>query len=119
LSAADLKRRREQLAEWWNGSKLADGQSFWNEWLYQLMTRELPWRRMGISPWMQATLFTNSRVMIEGTKRSDNNFVVPKKEWVRDGLEAYLTLQTRPLPEKSLDFHRYRLMRMIRKLMDA
>lgn len=55
--------------------------------------------------------------MIVGTKQvRDHFFVVDKTEWLRDGLEAFLTLQTRPLPMTDLDHHRYRLVRLVRKL---
>jgi hypothetical protein len=116
LKAAQLQKRQDQLTQWWNGGPLDEGESFWNKWLHRLMTVEVPWRRMGISPWLQATLFTDARVMIAGTKQSRDHFVAPKTTWLRDGLEAFITLQTRPVPATDLDYHRYRLVRLVRKL---
>lgn len=117
LSPSKLERHRDQLARWWESpAKLEEGDSFWNAWVHRLMVQELPWRRLGISPWLQATLFTQPRVMIEGTKQSRDNFVVPKTVWLRDGLEALITLQTRPLPDTDLEYHKYRLVRLVRKL---
>lgn len=116
LKAAQLRRRQDQLTLWWNGGALEEGESFWNKWLHRLITLEVSWRRMGISPWLQATLFTDSKVMIAGTKQARDHFVVAKTNWLRDGLEAFITLQTRPMPTTDLDYHRYRLARLVRKL---
>ncbi len=118
LTVAQLKARRGQLSRWMDGTKaLEDGPGFWNVWLHRLMMVEVPWRRMGISPWLQATLFTESRVMLAGTKQTrEHFFVINKTNWLRDGLEAFLTLQTRPLPNTDLDYHRYRLVRLVRRL---
>ena len=117
LSSRELEKRRDQLAEWFEGTHaLRDGDSFWNRWLHRLLAVEIPWRRLGVSPWLQKTLFSESTVMVASTKAARGNFVAAREAWVRDGLEAFVTLSTRPLPETDLDFHRYRLARIVRKL---
>jgi hypothetical protein len=118
LSQLQLATRQGQLSRWAEGAgALEDGPAFWNLWLHRLITLEVPWRRLGVSPWLQQSIFSQSHVMIVGTKQArDHYFVVDKTGWLRDGLEAFLTLQTRPLPVTDLEHHRYRLVRLVRKL---
>src|SRR5437660_221742 len=75
-----LVGKRSELSVWPKTKKLKEG-DYWNQLLFDIV-RDLPWRDLGVDPWLQQRLFTGNTVILEGTSRvSRRHFVVPCEPW--------------------------------------
>jgi hypothetical protein len=95
LSPAKLEQLRTELKQWQEGqNELKD--TAWSDRLMKLLD-DLPWRRLGIDPWVRSKLFTKDLVMLEGRKQVRSyHFVIPRKPWVKQGLDAWLVMTNQP-----------------------
>lgn len=114
LSQRRLQERRAEIRRWSDGEPLIDS-DFWHVVLGRLML-SMRWTRICVSPYFRAKLFSTSRIVLEGTRKSrGNSFVLPRARWLSDGLAALLVLRSQD-PQEELDFHRYRTTRALRRL---
>jgi hypothetical protein len=116
VSDPELAKRRPELQNWLKGGRLEQG-DYWSAHLREAM-KQLPWRRLGIDQWLQQRLFTEALVTLEGAvKPTAMHFVVRREPWVQVGLDSYLVLRAKALPQgESEDFHYQNVARMLRKL---
>ena len=89
------RNKREQmrldLAKWVQGKGLENA-SQWNG-LLHLLVDSLDKRSTGVAPFLFDKIITQEMVKLHGsTSGSRDYLVIPPEEWVRVGLESYLTL---------------------------
>ncbi|MCA9713726.1 MAG: hypothetical protein KC468_03415 [Myxococcales bacterium] len=112
VSRPQMDKLRLELKGWFAGGKVRDEKK-WSQLLVEILDT-LPWRSLGVPHWLQGKLFTDSTVMLEGTRRASvRHFVVPRCEWVREGLDGWLALRTQTGDE--VEFHRRRVARFLRR----
>jgi hypothetical protein len=82
--------------------------------------RSLDPRRLGADRRMFEQVFTASNTKIAGTGQTGStHFVVPRENWLLDGLEAYARLRIDDdLTGEQVEYHRGRLARLSRRLED-
>jgi hypothetical protein len=116
VKRGELETAQHQLRNWVKGGAIANPSS-WNKLLYELI-RGLDPRRLGVSPYLFDRIVTGEMVKLEGsTTGSKNYLVVGAESWVRDGLEAYLSLRLdRSMSRGDAAFHRRNLAVMMRRL---
>ncbi|GEM_PF-1134793 len=112
---AEFAQRSAELKNWQEMGRLDDGQ-WWDARAYELV-ESLPWRRLGISAYLQEKLFTQQTVALSGSGRTDSrHFVIPSESWVRDGLESHIQLRVAGDTVQDAEFHRRRVARFLRRL---
>jgi DNA-binding transcriptional ArsR family regulator len=117
VNAQQFQKRSDQLAAWIREEKLED-QGFWSEQVAVIL-EDLPWRTLGLDPYLEGKLFTKETVMLEGARKPTlKHFVLPRERWVRLGLESFLALRTRgeELTEADREGYRRTYARLLRKL---
>ncbi len=116
LNKSELELLREQIRAWSAGGALENG-SRWNEILYALVEKIDP-RPLGVPTPLFRRLITREMVKLEGTTtRSLDYFVLPAEPWVRNGLEAYVSLkQDLGMTLADADYNRRKLATMMRRL---
>lgn len=83
----------------------------WNEVVFDVM-RGLDVRRLGVDPWTYAKVFTAETPKIAGAGGiSQRNMVIPRTEWLKQGLKAYVSLKTdnADLTVEEIEYARRRL----------
>jgi hypothetical protein len=115
-STTDLEILREQIRTWSLSGSIENG-SKWNDILYLLVERLDP-RSVGVTPPLFQRLFTREMVKLQGTTtRSLNYFILPAETWVRNGLEAFVSLrQDVGMSLADAEYHRRNLAAMMRRL---
>lgn len=113
VSRTQMDKLRAELKGWFEGARVREDKH-WSLLLMEVLDT-LPWRSLGVPHWLQQRLFTDSTVMLEGTRRSSvRHFVVPRADWVREGLDGWLALRTQSGEE--VEYHRRRVARFLRRL---
>lgn len=118
-SKASMSRLRTEVDAWGNGENVGNSKR-WSKMLVEILDA-LPWTSMGVPYWLRTRLFTDSTVVLEGTRRgSVRHFVIPREKWVSAGLDAWLTLRTgdQDLNAEEREFARRRTARFLRRLRD-
>lgn len=118
-SAGELRRRQGQIRQWKDLGRLEDP-TFWQDALVAIM-QQVPRARFGIPKGLWDSLFTSATVRLEGVSKPDvRHFVLPKADWVIDGLDAYVGLRTgEELPPAQEEYYRRRYARLLRRLGEA
>lgn len=83
----------------------------WNEVVFDVM-RGLDVRRLGVDPWTYAKVFTAETPKIAGAGGiNQRNMVIPRTEWLKQGLKAYVSLKTdnADLTAEEIEYARRRL----------
>lgn len=117
VNAQQFQKRSDQLAAWIGGEKLED-QGFWSDQVAVIL-EDLPWRTLGLDPYLEDKLFTKETVMLERARKPTlKHFVLPCERWVRLGLESFLALRMRgeELTEVDREGYRRTYVRLLRKL---
>jgi hypothetical protein len=116
IPKTELEKLNASIIDARDGGPIRDA-AIWNAVLFDLVQKLDP-RALGFDRWTWSTLFTSSTVMIEGAGQvRAASFVVPRKPWVYDGLEAHASLRgSGPLDEVTKEYHRRRLAFMLRRL---
>jgi hypothetical protein len=112
-SRSDLDKLRADLSKWKSGAPPEHG-SKWNEFLSEVL-QSADLRRFGISPELRAQALTANRIKLEGSTGGDKDrFLVPRKEWVVDGLDAFLALRLDKAGDSTKREYQSRLARLAR-----
>lgn len=113
---SELEQLREEIRDWIATSKLGQGNK-WNDILYA-MVKEIDPRAIGVPAPLFAKLVTSDKVKLQGTTtRPLDYFVLPAEPWVRNGLEAFISLrQDTGNTLEDVEFHRRNLAAMMRLL---
>ena len=116
VSRNSMDRMRVELSRWAEGGAVKDP-TYWSRLLIEILD-VLPWRSQRIPFWVQSRLFTENTVMLAGTRReSIRHFVIPREDWVKDGLDAWLVLASKAEEGREKpEFHRRRVARFLRRL---
>lgn len=116
LSKTELEVMREQIRSWTANNAIENG-SKWNEILYAL-TEQIDPRAIGVTQPLFERLVTRDMVKLQGTTtRSLDYFVLPADAWVRNGLEAFVSLkQDTGMTLADADYNRRHLATMMRRL---
>jgi hypothetical protein len=113
VSRTQMDKLRAELKGWFEGGKVRDDKQ-WSVLLMEILDT-LPWRSLDVPYWLQQHLFTDSTVMLEGSRKgSVRHFVLPRADWVREGLDGWLALRTQSGDE--VEYHRRRVARFLRRL---
>lgn len=115
-SKSDLEIMREQIRSWTKSDAIENG-SKWNDIIYMLAEQIDP-RSIGVTQPLFQKLVTPEMVKLQGTtNRSLDYFVLPAEPWVRNGLEAFVSLkQDTNMSLADVDYHRRNLATMMRQL---
>jgi hypothetical protein len=110
-----LEQYQHELRHWAEGGALANASS-WNKLLFDIL-QQTDTRRLGISKHLFDRLVTAEMVKLHGSTTATRNYLMlDAKQWVRDGLEAYLALKLdNALTHQDAGFHRRNLAVMIRR----
>jgi len=113
---SELEQLREQVRGW-SASGAIENASKWNGVLYAL-TQTIDPRKLGVSAILFNRLITPEMVKLQGsTTRTLDYFTVPAEAWVRNGLEAYVSLkQDSDMSVGDAEFNRRALAAMMRRL---
>lgn len=113
---SELEQLREQVRGW-SASGAIENASKWNGVLYAL-TQTIDPRKVGVSALLFNRLITPEMVKLQGsTNRTLDYFTVPAEAWVRNGLEAYVSLkQDYDMSVGDAEFNRRALATMMRRL---
>lgn len=113
---SELEQLREQVRGW-SASGAIENASKWNGILYAL-TQTIDPRKLGVSAVLFNRLITPEMVKLEGSStRVLDYFTVPAETWVRNGLEAYVSLkQDSDMSVGDAEFNRRALAAMMRRL---
>lgn len=90
----------------------------WNEVVFDVM-RGLDVRRLGVDPWTYAKVFTAETPKIAGAGGiNQRNMVIPRTEWLKQGLKAYVSLKTdnADLTAEEIEYARRRLAALLIEL---
>ena len=90
----------------------------WNEVVFDVM-RGLDVRRLGVDPWTYAKVFTAETPKIAGAGGiNQRNMVIPRTEWLKQGLKAYVSLKTdnADLTAEEIEYARRRLAALVTHL---
>lgn len=111
----DLEKLKIHIAEARSGAPIREAAT-WNTLLYDMVSK-LDSRALRFDRYVWNSLFTSNTVMIEGSGQARNySFVVPRLDWVYDGLEAFVSLRSEELGDGDHEYHRRRLAFMLRQL---
>ncbi|TMJ20517.1 MAG: hypothetical protein E6G92_12505 [Alphaproteobacteria bacterium] len=113
---SELEQLREQIRSWAAGGTI-DNPSRWNQLLYALIDG-IDARRLGAPAALVKRVITSEMVKLQGSTSGARDYLVIDAEpWVRNGLEAYLSLRAdgRTSGDEA-DFHRRNLAAMMRGL---
>lgn len=114
-SRAQFNRNRDDISAIRQKAALQNP-SFWNATLSD-MVRAMDYKKADSDRWTWARIFTAENVKIEGTGQTQRrHFVVPREEWVADGLDAFIALKSGDLPSDELQFSMRRFAFFQRKL---
>lgn len=110
----DVEKARDDIEALRQGRTLASP-TVWNGVVHEVLRRVDP-RRIGVDRWTFGRLFTAELVKIEQTgQQRSNHFVIPREEWLAEGLEAYATLKAEAPTEEEVEYSRGRLANMVRR----
>ncbi|KIG17585.1 ATPase involved in DNA repair [Enhygromyxa salina] len=113
VSRTQMDKLRTELKGWFEGGRVSDDKK-WSLLLMEVLNT-LPWRSLDVPHWLQHRLFTDSTVMLEGSRKASvRHFVIPRVDWVREGLDGWLALRTQSGGE--VEYHRKRVARFLRRL---
>lgn len=113
---SELEVLREQIRSWTTSGSIENGNK-WNDILY-LLAEQVDPRVIGVTPPLFSKLVTRDMVKLQGTAvRSLNYFILPAEPWVRNGLEAFVSLkQDTSMTRADAEYNRYNLATMMRRL---
>jgi hypothetical protein len=113
---SELDQLREQIRAWTASGSIENGNR-WNEIVYAIIEQIDP-RALGVTPPLLRKLVTREMVKLQGTTtRSLAYFIVPAEPWVRNGLEAFVSLrQDTSMKLDDIEYNRRTLATMMRRL---
>lgn len=113
---SELEMLREQVRSWSAGGTIENA-SKWNGILY-VLTQEIDPRKLGVPALVFERLITSDMVKLQGsTTRALDYFMLPAEPWVRNGLEAFVSLkQDVGMSVADAEFNRRKLATMMRRL---
>ena len=113
---SELEVLREQIRSWTTNNSIENSNK-WNDILYTLVTQIDP-RNIGVTPPLFNKFITPEMVKLEGTTtRLLQYFILPAELWVRNGLEAFLSLrQDTGMTLADAEYSRRNLATMMRRL---
>ncbi|MDB5414225.1 MAG: hypothetical protein JWR10_2560, partial [Rubritepida sp.] len=112
----ELEQLREEIRTWSTSGKI-ENSAKWNEILY-LIVEQIDLRAIHVTPPLFKKVLTKEMVKLEGTTtRHLNYFVLPTELWVRNGLEAFVSLrQDTEMTLADAEYNRRNLTAMMRRL---
>lgn len=113
---SELEVLREQIRSWTPSDAIQNG-SRWNEILF-LLVEEIDSRAIGVPPPLFQKLITRDMVKLQGTAtRQLDYFTLSAEPWVRNGLEAFISLRLDTgMSLEDAEYHRRSLATMMRRL---
>lgn len=115
-SKTELERLRDELRNWSAGDSIASTTE-WNKTVH-LLIRSLDARSLGLPQSVLDRLVTAEMVKLEGTTSRQRNYLsIAPEEWVRAGLEAYISLRQNDAPTAADQaYSRLKLASLMRRL---
>lgn len=112
----ELEQLREQIRTWSTSGTIENGAK-WNDILY-LIAEQIDPRSVPVTPPLFSKLITPEMVKLQGTTtRSLDYFTLPAEPWVRNGLEAFVSLrQDTGMTLADAEYNRRNLATMMRRL---
>jgi hypothetical protein len=112
----ELEQLREQIRTWSTSGTIESGAK-WNEILY-VITEQVNPRAIPVTPPLFSKLITSEMVKLQGTTtRNLAYFTLPAESWVRNGLEAFVSLRLdTSMTLADADYNRRNLATMMRRL---
>lgn len=113
---SELEQLREQIRAWSTSGTIENGTK-WNDILY-LIAEQIDPRMIRVVAPLFSKLITREMVKLKGTTtRSLNYFTLPAEPWVRNGLEAFVSLRLdSEMTLADAEFNRRSLAKMMRRL---
>lgn len=112
----ELEQLREQIRTWSTSGSIENGAK-WNDILY-LIAEQIDPRAIPVTPPLFSKLITPEMVKLQGTTtRNLDYFMLPAEPWVRNGLEAFVSLrQDTGMTLADAEYNRRNLATMMRHL---
>lgn len=117
LGRRELEQRLAEI-EHLEGEGALPNAAKWNAVVFEVM-RGIDVRRLGIDPWTFAKVFTAETPKIAGAGGvNQRNMEVPRTEWLKQGLKAYVSLKTEhaDLTPDEIEYSRRRLAALVTHL---
>lgn len=112
----ELEQLREQIRTWSTNGTIDNGNK-WNDILY-VIAEQIDPRSIPVTPPLFRRLITREMVKLQGTTtRNLEYFILPAEPWVRNGLEAFVSLrQDTAMTLADAEYNRRNLATMMRRL---